>query len=263
MSQASNLASSQASTQARSEFWRRVYDKYAPACLAPIFKPGRSSIMTWGAFIASSKSPLILTPKTMRITAHFVDLIYKGCLEAFYYMHDDETVVLMEDGRLLFRRISVATVRVLEVMSQVTEWRRRHVEIYTDLYYNERTCGCGFGVRVIDTSSEFGQFLLANINPTLNPPLARLFDQLLLWRNEDTLLGRSFMISGTLFNDGRDDVQTRILFIHTMNETVPRRDLYTLPHVNARNAHEFRWEMDRRNQRQYAEQHEGQDQGPP
>jgi hypothetical protein len=34
----------------------------------------------------------------MRTTAHFVDLIYEGCLEVFYYMNDDETVILMEMG---------------------------------------------------------------------------------------------------------------------------------------------------------------------
>ena len=42
--------------------WRKSDERYKSDCLTPTFKSGRTSVMIWGAFIATHKLPLIAMP---------------------------------------------------------------------------------------------------------------------------------------------------------------------------------------------------------
>jgi transposase len=84
--------------------WRRVHEKHDQDCLAPTFKSGRTSVMVWGAFTATSKSNLILMPVGKRTAADFVDLVYDKELETYYFSHRDQAApILMEDGAPIHR----------------------------------------------------------------------------------------------------------------------------------------------------------------
>lgn len=84
--------------------WRKPYEKYMTECLAPTFKSGRTSVMTWGAFTGFDKCPLVIMPQGERTAAHFVKNVYESTLSGFYFMHDNpHDLTLMEDGAPVHR----------------------------------------------------------------------------------------------------------------------------------------------------------------
>lgn len=79
--------------------WRKSYERYHWDCIAPTFKSGRTSIMVWGAFTASSKCYLVLIPPDKLKAFDFLDVVYQSALEPYYYHHENhEQLLLMEDG---------------------------------------------------------------------------------------------------------------------------------------------------------------------
>ena len=58
--------------------------------------------MVWGAFIGFDKSPLVIMILGERMAKHFVQKVYEGTLNYFYFMHDEpEDLTVMEDGTLV------------------------------------------------------------------------------------------------------------------------------------------------------------------
>ena len=81
--------------------WHKVHEKYTKNYLAPTFKSRRTSIMVWGAFTRSDKSPLVIME---RMAKHFVQKVYESTLSNFYVMHNElEELTLMEDGAPVHR----------------------------------------------------------------------------------------------------------------------------------------------------------------
>lgn len=84
--------------------WRKTDQRYNLDCLTPTFKSGRSSVMVWGAFTATSKLPLALMPPGRRTAADFVEIVYDGFLGLFLNTQNDAAgLVLMEDGAPVHR----------------------------------------------------------------------------------------------------------------------------------------------------------------
>lgn len=84
--------------------WRRASEKYKNACLAPIFKSGRTSVMVWGAFVVDQRLPLVVMPSGRRTAVDFVNIVYNGTLGPWLSMQEDvANLVLMEDGAPVHR----------------------------------------------------------------------------------------------------------------------------------------------------------------
>jgi hypothetical protein len=79
--------------------WRKLKERYDPACLAPSFKSGRSSVMVWGAFVNNETLPLVVMPPRRRTATDFVQIIYEPILGPYLDAHlDARNLTLMEDG---------------------------------------------------------------------------------------------------------------------------------------------------------------------
>ena len=68
----------------------------------PTFKTGQTFVMVWGAFIRFDKSPLVIMALGERMAKYFVQKVYEGTLNGFYFMHNEpEELILMEDDALV------------------------------------------------------------------------------------------------------------------------------------------------------------------
>ena len=56
--------------------WRKSYKRYHWDSIAPTFKSGRTSIIVWGAFTASSKCYLVLIPPDKCKAFNFLNVVY-------------------------------------------------------------------------------------------------------------------------------------------------------------------------------------------
>jgi transposase len=84
--------------------WRKVDERHRSECLAPTFKSGRTSTMVWGAFVASTKLPLVFMPPGRRTATDFVEIVYEPVLGPFLEAQGTASnLILMEDGAPVHR----------------------------------------------------------------------------------------------------------------------------------------------------------------
>ena len=119
-------------------------------------------------------------------------------------------------------------------------------------------------VRALD-GREFGQVILADLNPDFNGVTLETFQRLLRWQNEGTLQERSFIISGTLVETTLPGRQAqKILGVRSMIDNVQRDALHALTHVRATHADELDGEIRRLHEGEVQqEQHQQPEQDPP